>query len=86
MEQTEQILKALANKRRLAIVKLLSNNAKYSVGHIAKEIKLSLKATSKHLGILFNANILEKEQVNLLIYYSLVRPTSSIVRSVVGRL
>jgi DNA-binding transcriptional ArsR family regulator len=86
MQETEKILKALANRRRLTILKLLSNNSKSSVGHIAKEIKLSFKATSKHLGILLNAGILEREQVNLLMYYSLVRPTSSIVRSVVGRL
>ena len=86
MQETEKILKALANRRRLTILKLLSNNSKSSVGYIAKEIKLSFKATSKHLGILLNAGILEREQVNLLMYYSLIRPTSSIVRSVVGRL
>ena len=86
MQETEKILKALANRRRLTILKLLSNNSKSSVRYIAKEIKLSFKATSKHLGILLNAGILEREQVNLLMYYSLIRPTSSIVRSVVGRL
>jgi DNA-binding transcriptional ArsR family regulator len=83
MKQAEKILKALANRRRLAILKLLNKTTKASVGEIAREIKLSFKATSKHLGILRNADILEREQVNLQMYYSLIRPTSSIIKSVI---
>ena len=86
MKQTEKILKALANRRRLAILKLLSSTAKASVGDIAKEIKLSFKATSKHLVILRNADILDREQVNLQMYYSLIRPVHPIIKSVVDEL
>jgi DNA-binding transcriptional ArsR family regulator len=82
MKETEKVLKALANRRRLAIIKLLNGVAKASVGQVAKEIKLSFKATSKHLGILRTADILEREQVNLQMYYSIIRPISNIVRSV----
>lgn len=81
MKETEKILKALANRRRLAILKFLSKTTKASVGDIAKEIKLSFKATSKHLGILRAADIIEREQVSLLMYYSLNRPPAAIVKS-----
>ena len=42
-----------------------------TVGDIAAEIGLSLKATSKHLGILHVADIVEKEQRGLLMFYRL---------------
>jgi len=71
MKQLEKILKALANKRRLAILQLLKNNREELVGEIARNIKLSFKATSKHLAILFSADILDKDQRSLQIYYSL---------------
>lgn len=70
MKDTERILKALANRRRLAIVKYLKSGEKM-VGDIAEEIKLSFKATSKHLSILYAANIVEKEQRSLQMFYKL---------------
>ncbi|MCL5009117.1 MAG: metalloregulator ArsR/SmtB family transcription factor [Patescibacteria group bacterium] len=82
MKDTEKLLKALANRRRLAIVKYLNKNSKASVGEVAREIKLSFKATSKHLGLLRTADILDREQVNLQMFYSLNRPVSSLVKSV----
>lgn len=57
----ERILKALANKRRLAIIQYLGQEKEATVGDIAEHIKLSFKATSKHLGILANVDIVEKE-------------------------
>jgi DNA-binding transcriptional ArsR family regulator len=81
MKETEKILKALANKRRLAILKYLNKTTKATVGEIAKEIKLSFRSTSKHLGILRAADLLEREQVNLAMYYSLAKPVCSVVKS-----
>ena len=69
--EKERILKALANKRRLAIVDLLRKGNEKSVGEIADNIKLSFRATSKHLSVLMNADILEKEQRSLQMFYSL---------------
>ncbi len=86
MKETEKILKALANSRRLAILKFLNSTTKASVGDIAKQIKLSFKATSKHLGILRAADILEREQVNLCMFYSLNRPLKSIIKSTLDEL
>jgi len=69
--EIERILKALANRRRLAIIKFLKKKGEKMVGDIAEEIKLSFKATSKHLGILYAANIVEKEQRSLQMFYRL---------------
>ena len=71
MKELEKSLKALANKRRLAILKYLKSKKESSVGKIAEEIKLSFRATSKHLGILSAADIVEKEQQSLYVVYSI---------------
>lgn len=74
MKELEKPLKALANRRRLAIVKYLKQNREASVGEIAGAIKLSFRATSKHLGILAAADILNKEQRSLTVHYRLASP------------
>ena len=71
MRELEKQLKALANHRRLMILKVLKSETRLSVGEIARRIKLSFKATSKHLVILYNANLVEKEQKNLTVCYFL---------------
>ncbi|HEY4495381.1 MAG: hypothetical protein A2869_00045 [Candidatus Levybacteria bacterium RIFCSPHIGHO2_01_FULL_40_58] len=71
MKELEKQLKALANKRRLTILKLLKSKQRLAVGDIADAIKLSFKATSKHLVILYSAGLLEKDQVNLTVLYRL---------------
>lgn len=86
MKQFEKILKALANKRRLAIVRFLKNNPGMPVGEIAQEIKLSFKATSKHLGILSAADIVDAEKRSLQIYYSLSTQGPSLAKQIIGKL
>jgi DNA-binding transcriptional ArsR family regulator len=78
---TECYLKALANKRRLAIVKFLSKEKRSTVGNIAGHIKLSLKATSKHLIILSSVDIVDHEQEGLSMLYKL-NPAHPILKSV----
>jgi DNA-binding transcriptional ArsR family regulator len=82
MKQTEKTLKALANRRRLGIIKYLSKTDKATVGELASEIKLSLKATSKHLLILRSADIVDREQVSLSVFYFLTRPISNLTKSI----
>lgn len=72
MKEYERILKALANKRRLAIIIFLKKDKQATVGDIARKIKLSFKATSKHLGLLAAVDIVEKEQVGLQMWYRLL--------------
>ena len=83
-KELEKILKALANKRRIAILKFIKKSGRASVGDIAGAIKLSFKATSKHLMILSNADILEKEQISLVVYYFLPKDSHPIVSKLVS--
>lgn len=69
MKDLEKILKAFANRRRLTILKYLKSVKEVSVGEIAGEIHLSFRATSKHLGILAAADIVEKDQRSLQVFY-----------------
>ncbi|MCL5666732.1 MAG: metalloregulator ArsR/SmtB family transcription factor [Patescibacteria group bacterium] len=86
MKELERQLKALANRRRLAILKFLKNQRKASVGDIAKEIKLSFKSTSRHLAVLLAADLVEREQVNLNMFYALHLPLATPVKEVLGLL
>ncbi len=83
-KEVDRTLKALANKRRLAVVKYLHSKGQASVGVIAEEIKLSFKSTSHHLLILFAADLLEREQTNTTILYRLARPISPILKIVLS--
>ena len=78
-KELERILKALANKRRILILKYLKSKHNASVGEIADHIKLSFKATSKHLVILSRLDIVDNEQVSLNMIYSLVRKQNPLV-------
>ncbi len=78
--EIERVLKALANKRRLAILESLRKNKEKSVGEIADGIKLSFRATSKHLSILVGAEILDREQRSLQMFYSLNKSAPDIVK------
>lgn len=71
MKDLERTLKALANRRRLAILKYLKTRREAPVGEIAGEIRLSFKATSKHLAILAAANLVDREQRSLQMLYRL---------------
>lgn len=84
MREHEKILKALANKRRLQIVKFLKEKKEANVGEISDHIKLSFKATSKHLAVLSGADIVEKEQRSLACYYSLAPKLMPIAHAVIS--
>lgn len=86
MKKFERVLKGLANRRRLAILKFLNSVKEANVADIAEVINLSFKATSKHLGILANLDILEKEQRSLEMFYRLSKDLNSIVKNVIGNI
>jgi DNA-binding transcriptional ArsR family regulator len=58
MKRWTQIFKALANINRVRIIKILSERERRSVSQIAEELDISHKATSKHLIILHNLDVL----------------------------
>ena len=84
MKKTEKVLKALANLKRLHIIKVLKGEGEKFVGEIADDINLSFRATSKHLKILSAVEIVEKEQRGPQIFYTLspnLDPISRLVLS-----
>jgi DNA-binding transcriptional ArsR family regulator len=83
MKDLEKQLKALANRRRLAILKILkSHKSGASVSQLSREIGLSFRATSRHLGVLLAAEILEKEQSSLNVYYFLPSSVSRVTQKI----
>lgn len=85
-KELESNLKALGNRRRLAIVRFIKKSKEASVGDIADEIKLSLKSTSRHLAVLFSAGILEREQRSLQVFYRLAPDIPEPIRRIVSTL
>lgn len=70
-KELERLLKALANKRRLAVINFLKKEKEANVGEIAGQIHLSFKSTSRHLSVLASVDILEKEQRSSEVFYRL---------------
>ena len=82
MKELQRICKALGNPRRMAIMQMLLRRRELSVGTIAGMLKISLAATSKHLTMLTNLDLLEKRQESLVVFYSIPERASPLVRQV----
>ena len=70
-KELEKLYKAVANRRRIAIIRHIRSQGSETVGAIAKAIKLSFKSTSRHLQVLVGAGYLAAEQQGLYMYYML---------------
>ncbi|MBI2639541.1 MAG: helix-turn-helix transcriptional regulator [Candidatus Sungbacteria bacterium] len=82
----ERVLKSLANRRRLAILKYLAKTRFATVNDIAEEIHLSHKSTSKHLKILTAVDILEHEQSNKYVFYRVADDLPTLVHPIIKML
>lgn len=82
----EKQLKAVANKRRLVILSFLKKEEHACVTDIAEYIKLSFKSTSRHLAVLHSANIIEREQISLSVFYGISRNLPSGAREIINLL
>ncbi len=71
IKSLERVFRALGNRRRLQIVQYLRTKKHASVGEIAERINLSFTSTSRHLGIMEKADVLDKNQSATIVYYSL---------------
>ena len=80
LRELEKIYRALGGRKRLEILKLLSSGKEYTVGDIAKSIRLSFKSTSKHLIILRQVGFLERRQAGYVGLYSLDEHLTSILK------
>jgi DNA-binding transcriptional ArsR family regulator len=76
----EKIFKSLANRRRIAVLIHIKRNREVNVGAIAKELRLSLPATSRHLNLLEKAGILEKDQRDKEVFYRLATPQHQFIQ------
>lgn len=70
-KKLERVLKAAANRRRFLILAYLRKEREASVGKIAEHIRLSFKATSRHLAVLFAADLVDKTQRSSEVFYRL---------------
>lgn len=82
----EKQLKAVANKRRLAILGFLKEKDSMCVGDIASRLGLSFRSTSRHLGILYARNLIDKEQNSLTVYYILAPSLPVGIKEIIDQL
>lgn len=75
---------ACSNEKRLEILRMLRNRKYANVSSIAKSINLSIKSTSKHLQVLYQAHIIKRERESTEIFYSLSRPLNDIAKNIVN--
>lgn len=74
--------RGLGNPNRLRILKLLSKTDRISVSELAEELKITLKNTSRNLGILLNLDLVEFEGRQDRVYYSLHKRIASDVQQI----
>ena len=84
--ELEKQLKALANRRRILILKYLKQHREAAVGDIARAINLSFRSTSKHLTVLTAADVVEKEQRSVQMFYRLVHVSAPAIRHIISLL
>lgn len=71
MKRWSVVFRVLANINRLKIIGILFDGRKMNVGDIAENLKISFKATSNHLAILKNLDVLESQGTAGHVFYSL---------------
>ncbi len=64
------VFRVLANINRLKIIRLLSDGRKMNVTEIADDLNISFKATSNHLALLRNLDVLEAHGTAGHVFYS----------------
>jgi len=86
IKELEKLFKSLGNRRRLKIIKLLLIDNELTVSDIAKELKISIKAASKHLLNLFNSEVLEREQKWKSAYYKVADNHESLLKNLINHI
>lgn len=74
MRESTRVLKALANERRLKILKILFEKGPLPVGDISSAINLSFRSTSRHLLLMEKVNLLTRKQVKTSVFYDVAKP------------
>lgn len=72
MQQAQQVLKALANPYRQAVVRLLARHGELTVGEILTSVPgITQSALSQHLAILRDAEVVSVRRDSQRMHYSL---------------
>ena len=82
----ERQLKSVANSKRLQILQQLKMHGAMSVTEVSRTVRLSRKATSKHLHILEEAGLLKRHKRGLYVIYRLSLRQAAPLKQVVGLL
>lgn len=82
----EQKLRAIANARRLVILRELQKNKSMTVGDIAESVRLKIAPTSQHLRILKAAGIIEYKRKGKYVTYCLSLKQEEPIRKVLSML
>ncbi|MBU0766746.1 metalloregulator ArsR/SmtB family transcription factor [Patescibacteria group bacterium] len=82
----EQLLKTLANKRRLQILLHLRKHGSSTVYDISRIINLRIQATSQHLKLIKLTGIITSKKKGLFVYYQLSRKQEKVVKYVLSLL
>ena len=80
----ETVYKACAHARRLEILRLLKINKYLTVGQLAQATNSSLQTVSKQLQVLHHAHVVQNEKEGLEVFYSMKKPISPLVRSIIS--
>jgi len=85
-KRLEKILKPLASRRRLDILKILKQEGVLPVGDIADKIKLSFKATSKHLLELYRADLVDFQKHSTENHYYIPTQKARLIKYILAML
>jgi DNA-binding transcriptional ArsR family regulator len=84
MKRWTIVFRAMANINRLKIIEMLSSVRTKNVGEIAEVLDISFKATSNHLAILKNLDVLDSVGSDGHVFYSLNQKMPSDLKRVVS--
>ncbi len=73
MHALTKSFKAVANDRRIRILRMLLKKREMSISQISQGINLSFKSTSRHLLRLEDVGLIKRRQDSLWVYYSINR-------------
>lgn len=71
LEQSAEVLRALAHPLRLKILAFIDKNTKINVNKIYNTLKLEQSITSQHLRILRNVDLVKTKRDGKFIFYSI---------------
>ncbi len=71
MKRWTIVFRALANVNRLKVIRILSKSGKMNVTEITDELGISFKATSNHLVMLKNLDVLDMDGAEGHVFYSI---------------